>query len=479
MKKIFPVIAILVLFVSRWGFSQSIGNGGFESWTPVTWFSEPAWYNTSNPLVFYSGASPNVTASTDAHSGNFSLKLESVETNDGPYFGAAFIGEFANDTISGGMPYTERPDSVTGWVKYDIMPDDTAFMAVLFKKFGAPLGICTLAFYGSQPQFTYFSAPVTWFVPIISPDSLFAGFVSSSIDYSAVPGSVIWFDDITLTGVNSNIPNSGFEDWDDFGAEEPDEWLTSNVFNVPAGEPGITKSNNAHSGSWSAQLTTTYYLGNDTVTYMTNADYLTEEGNPVGGMALQEFPEKVTGYYKYSPSGSDTAIAGLWLFHNDSVSGSTQTLEETIIPLLAANEWTAFEIPVSYYASPVPDTLAIAFSPSNLTDNSQGVYGSTLWIDDLEITYQPFITGIQDVPGTRVSSFPNPAHSSFNIEINRLIDQPVRLILTDINGKVVLERIFSSGKPLQQISAESLKPGIYFYKVEWPGRTITGKQIIH
>ena len=48
--------------------------------------------------------------------------------------------------------------------------------------------------------------------------------------------------------LNAQVPNSGFEDWDSNG--EPVGWYTNNA---PGVFTTITKSSDAHSGSWAVE----------------------------------------------------------------------------------------------------------------------------------------------------------------------------------------------------------------------------------
>jgi hypothetical protein len=467
-------ILLLVAYALQ---AQVISNAGFEDWTYHPYFEEPDMFTTTNPFLVLADEQPNVTKTIDSHSGSYALRLETANTPDEPVFGAAFIGQVSDTSIAGGIPFTQRPDSVSGYAKYDIQVGDTAFMAVLFKKFGAPLGICSLAFVGSNNTYQYFSAPVNWFVPIISPDSLVAGFISSSFDNTPIAGSTITFDDIAFVGVGASFPNGGFEDWTEIGADEPDDWTTTNLLTTSVGGAGVTKSTDSHTGSFAAQLESVISFNGDSICLLTNGTLDGEEG-PTGGMPVFEFPKLVSGYYKYSPVGMDTALAGLWLYHYNAGTGITETLQETVIPLPPASEYTYFELPVLYYDIPVPDTINIAFAPSNYEGGYIGL-GSTLLVDDLEITYQPFITTIDEKQDPQPNLYPNPAYSQININIEGWLNQKIAVEVSDIRGKIIYrtqERATASSDI--SIDVQHLDPGIYFYAIRYNGKTLTGKFIV-
>ncbi|MCB2221448.1 MAG: T9SS type A sorting domain-containing protein [Bacteroidetes bacterium] len=457
--------------------AQSISNAGFEDWTYHSYFEEPDMFTTTNPYLVLAGEQPNVTKTSDAHSGNYALRLETTNTPDEPIFGAAFIGQVSDTSFAGGIPFTQRPDSVSGYAKYNLQIGDTAFMAVLFKKFGAPLGICSLAFVGSQNTYQYFSAPVNWFVPIVSPDSLVAGFISSSFENIPIAGSTIIFDDISFVGVGASFPNGDFEDWNEIGADEPDDWTTSNLLTASVSGAGVTKSTDSHSGSFAVQLESVISFNGDSICLLTNGA-LDEEVGPIGGMPVFEFPKMVSGYYKYSPVGLDTALAGLWLYHYDAGTGVTETLQETVIRLPPVSDYTYFELPVLYYNVPVPDTINIAFAPSNYEGTFIGL-GSTLLVDDLEITYQPFVTGTNENINQQPIVYPNPAHRQVNLNLKGWLDQELTITVTDITGQTVYyhHQASLSGNNLSMDVGE-FDPGLYFYSINCKDQTVSGKFIV-
>jgi len=464
----------IMLLISATGFAQSISNAGFENWTYYQYFEEPDNFTTTNPYLVMSGLSPNATKTTDAHSGNYALKLQSVETSEDTIFGAAFIGQIGDNSIAGGLPFTQRPDSVTGYAKYDIQFGDTAYLAVLFKKFGAPLGICSLTFIGSESTFAYFSAPVNWFIPIISPDSLVAGFTSSTIDNTPMIGSTITFDDIAFVGTGAAFPNGGFENWTELGADEPNDWTTSNLLTISPSGAGVTKSTDSHSGSFAAKLESKISFNGDSITILTNGTF-GDEG-PIGGVPLNEFPKTVSGYYKYSPVGPDTALGGLWLYHYDTQTGVTETLYEKLVKLPATSTYTYFEIPVLYYDVPIPDTINISFAPSNYDDGFIGI-GSTLWIDDLEITYQPFITGVDEKDQNPVAVYPNPAREVIHFKMDQWLKDKPEVQITDAQGNLVKWIRNDNGSEIS-VDVNDYPPGLYFYQIKHKGKISSGKFIV-
>lgn len=474
----FILTSLLVVITTFSLRSQAISNAGFENWSILNYYASPDQYTTTNPVVFLSTGQPNVTKTTDAHSGSFAIKLQSVSTQEGPVFGAAFIGNPDQMNISGGMPFSQRPDSITGWAKYDLQPGDSAYIGVLFKKFGAPLGLYTFGFSGSQNQYHFFTAPVEWFVPIISPDSIVVILLSSSFDNTPVPGSMIMFDDISFVGIGASFPNGDFENWTDLFSEEPDEWSSTNLLNLAGGQLGVSKSADSHSGSFAAKLESVQSISGDSVCVLTNGKF-TGSDAPTGGMPVSEIPDKVTGYYKYDPVGPDTALAGLWLYHYDQTSGTTQMLEEQFVKLPPAAEYTYFELPSYYFSLPFPDTVNISFGPSDYETGTYIGLGSTLLVDDLEITYKTWIAGVDDEDAGNLKVYPNPASGKAYIETEENFSGDTKVIIRNISGQTLSTPVIIDGKRSRiEIDVSNLTQGIYFCEIQNSGKAYYGKFIV-
>ncbi len=123
MKKIlFTAFLTMNLII---GFSQNIPNPGFEEWSNYGDYEDPK--NWQSPNWATSGLGVfTVTKSTDAYSGNFSVRMESKNILGGLFKvpGTVTLGEFVIDMnnqtayIKGGIPFAHRPDKLTGFYKY-------------------------------------------------------------------------------------------------------------------------------------------------------------------------------------------------------------------------------------------------------------------------------------------------------------------------------------------------------------------------
>ncbi|NOX46179.1 MAG: T9SS type A sorting domain-containing protein [Chlorobi bacterium] len=471
-------ISIVLFSTISFGlFAQSIPNSSFENWAQLTYFEEPDQFNTSNPLSYSTTNSANVTKTTDAHSGSFAARLETISTGNGILPGAVFIGQLGEETISGGIPFAERPDSVKGFAKYNVADLDTANVAVLFKKFGAPIGLCFIQFTGTQNNWEEFSAPVTWLIPVISPDTLATVIVSSTIFADPISSSTITVDDIHFIGANAPFPNGGFENWNEFSGEEADDWTSSNVFTLSTSGVSFTKTEDSFDGAFAAKLETKLTMFNDTLAVLTNGRF--GDDGSFGGLPVSNNPDKLTGYYKYIPDGLDTAFLGMTLYRYNDNTGITSVLEETFIQLPPASEYTPFEIPVFYDQYPIADTVNIVFSAGNMDENSTNTgLGSILFIDALEISYKPLPTGIADkLTKDEFKVYPNPATENLNFEFTEAFQNDVNVTILNILGKTVLRKTINASQSQSfHFDVSWFDSGIYFYRLNTSGiEEFTGK----
>lgn len=472
------LISLSLILFSLTGIAQTISNSGFENWSNVMHYEEPDQYLTSNPATYSFLNVPNVEKVTDAQSGSYAIKMETLDSDEGPVPGMAFIGMIGEESILGGLPFTERPDSVKGFVKYDVPVGDTAYVAVLFKKFGAPLGICYAQFTGSQSTYEAFSAPVEWLLPIISPDTMALALTSSSIFVEPIPGSMLIADNLSFVGASSPFPNGDFEEWNSLNSEEPEDWFTSNIFTLMAGGTSVTKTTDSHDGDYAIQIENTLTIWDDTLGLITNG-YFVGDG-PIGGMPVTQTPDVLSGYYKYMPVEEDTALAGVFLYHYNEALGYAELLEENYMYLLPTDVYLPFELQVEYTDIPLPDTINIAFAAGNTDEfGTSAELGSTLIVDDLSITFKPYSSVEEDIKNEVVKVFPNPASDQLFIKFMELPDQEINFNILDSKGQLVVERkIENHSNKILEINVSDLPSGIYFYHINNKEFTHSGKFVV-
>ncbi|MFC2111210.1 T9SS type A sorting domain-containing protein [Bacteroidota bacterium] len=475
MKAKITLLVLVIMVVSISTMAQSLLNSSFENWTSDTLYEEPDSFQTSNMFSYMLTNYGNVVKSTDKYSGTYSIKLTTIVFGNDTATGTIILGEGSQGNL-GGIPYTDRPDSIKVVVKHNILTTDTGVVAVLFTKLGNIIGMAMQAFLGVENNWTMTSIPITWLVPGINPDTMVFIASCSNLDRIKVPGSWMQIDDLELTGGVAQIPNSGFENWSPIEIEEPDDWWTINFAGVYNNTFSATKSTDAYHGTYALRLET-QYLFDDTIGYITNGRF--DDNGPNGGMSVWQNPHKLTGYYKYTPVGPDTALAAL--FSLDYTPSDTIMVDSNLIKLPAAYTYTYFEVPLLYNSWPIIDTLNIAFASSNIMDDTPyaGV-GSVLYIDSLNLIYKPLSIDENALAKNEFKIFPNPASDVINITSSLAVNGDLHISIYNSIGKLVMEKalIPLSFNDFFKLDISALKPAIYLYKIQTNDDLKNGKLIV-
>lgn len=363
--------------------AQLISNPGFEDWDEVEDVNLQA-YESSNLEATAIGAVRNAVPDSDAVSGNFALHLSTHIAGGDTAFGYIIDGDFDNQT--GGFAINQRPDSIAGYFKCDVMPGDTAFVILFFRNAGVPIGAAEVYFTGTQTSFARFVQEIDWFVPSISPDSAFFAAASSNAinEIGIQDGSSLTIDDIQLigTGITANIQNPSFENWDTSFYYRPHVWesFAGDPFGLRYGlVERISDPSEVYAGDYSIKVNSLLDDGDSLFGLVSTEDIFNNER---GGFPFDRNQDTLTFYYRYAPSGSDTAAVAIWIRHNGIWESNYTTLG-------AAVNWTYVEIPFAASGGGTVDSLSLSFSSSTAGGFASG---SSLWLDELDFK-------ICDLPG--------------------------------------------------------------------------------
>lgn len=453
MKKIIVSFILISALFSK-AIAQQIANGNFENWTINTLYEEPDSFLSTNSWLYMSTGNGNVAKTTSAYHGSYAVQLTTVQTSTDTMFGGLFIGSPGNQTIDGGIPYTGQPDSISVYVKYNIQPNDTGFFIVAFKNGGSIISMAVQTFTGVQSTYMRIAVPTNLPVSPV-PDSLVAIISSSNLDPPRFPGSTLTLDSVTMIGTTQQFPNPSFENWTPKIIEDPDNWTTINFGAMPNGPLSATKSTSAYSGIYALRLETVNTVWGQQMGYVTNG-YLGQNG-PAGGMQVFANPGKITGYYKYFPVGNDTALGGAFSYINSAL------VDSNFIFLTAQNTYTYFEISMNYTGWPYIDTLNIIFTSSNMMDSAFVGLGSVLFIDSLNILYNPVSVNSIDNSFSH-SVFPNPFSNTAIISLPNINGNAYDFAMVDMLGNVVMTRENISTNSIM-IDRNNLPSGIYNYRI--------------
>lgn len=288
----------------------------------------------------------------------------------------------------------------------------------------------------------------------------------------------------------SNLPNGNMEGWHDvtvgtvtFTQIDGPFFNTLNELAAippPIGPGPITveKTDDAHSGSWAAKLTSEDFpmiptdifipgmLGSTQLDMLNNGIKL---GKPCPGCR----PTKFYGYYKFEQVNGDSCAALLVASKWNSALNKKDTIgycrTDFKVPQSA---WTYFELPVTYNSSDSPDSLLIllvssgGFSAINL-QGGVGQVGNRMWVDDVSIDYPLGVTQVL-MPEIGIKTYPNPATDRMTVELTQAVPGGV-LDIYNMEGKLVSSQ--NAGALVNTVNVASLAPGQYHYKL-MDGKTI-------
>jgi hypothetical protein len=211
MKKIFSIGVFVCCIILN---NNAQPNPSFENWVTAFNYEVPESWQTLNFLQFTLPPNPlSVTKAVgiDVHSGNYALKLKTIQitTNPAPQIlddtmGLIFTGLINISPVyyKQGFPYTSRPDKLTFWFKYLPVGSDTGGVRVQLKKYyDSTTHIVGQGEVNINQNLTYTQlvVDITYNTDDI-PDTCSIIFASSKSIQVARVGSVLYVDDVALSG---------------------------------------------------------------------------------------------------------------------------------------------------------------------------------------------------------------------------------------------------------------------------------------
>ncbi len=260
----------------------------------------------------------------------------------------------------------------------------------------------------------------------------------------------------SLTFLNAQIPNAGFESWTN---GEPDNWLTTN--SSPDYIP-FTQSNDAHEGVSAIQGTVVSLQGFSVPIALTSAT------GDNGGFTINFRPDALHGWYKFTSVGGDVLIITTAFGKNGSAIGG-----ESFLTDVSKSSYSEFVLNTFWVTGDVPDTAYIVFQITNTTSGFPHA-GSSFIIDDLSWGTATDVSDEKQTPTefSLAQNYPNPFNPSTKIRysipnVGSGLAQTV-LKVYDILGNEVAT-IVNEEKPAGvyevEFDASQLSSGIYFYRL--------------
>lgn len=424
---------------------------GFENWTQQSSLILDNYQSTLNEQQSISGAT---SQSLDAHSGAYSVRLETM-----PYMGDTVFGYFISgrpETMSPGQQVTlNNVDSVIGYYKADIKPNDSVLFICATTFMSNPSGGGTFFLTQSQSTWKRFA----FYIGASFADSLMIGAATGNpfANFKGIPGTWIQFDDLQLkstTGVTQNILNNSFENWSTVYWDELVNWNTSNQWAIGSPSMPVVKSLDAHSGNYAIELNVMQGVNGDTLWGGATNGFF-GQGYWGGGVPFTSSPISVEFYYQFTPVGNDTAgvsmhfiqtgFSGQWAGSQIFNTTSGYTLSSTMLP------------PIT------PDSL-------NITLWAGRHPGTKLVVDDINFIYGVGMNELLNVE--KLVAYPNPVKDILNLRFELKADKNVKINLVDINGKQLSTLDFgflNSGIYNQTFNTSNFDSGMYFIEFEIDG----------
>ncbi len=275
-------------------------------------------------------------------------------------------------------------------------------------------------------------------------------------------------------GAVAQIPNPGFELWEDYVDdwtayvyEKPDGWVGA----LPKGEVrsfSLEKNNESYppgTGQFSVRIKPDNEQGVRGVIFSNDRADAMVNWLPKPSFAIDYKPAALYLYYKYLPFGGDSLVMQIYFYKlGEIIANSYYVTSDSI------SEWTALEIPLSYETEVLPDSATIYFVTGAYVQHSE----SMLYIDNLSFT--GFVNELK-APGRQsgqVLFFYHPASDIIVLEHSN--QENLILNIYSLAGALVKSETI---KPTQnQINVGGLNEGLYLLECTSKERTDIHKLII-
>jgi hypothetical protein len=472
MKKIL-VFALLSIAMFSTVLAQGVYNGDFEAWENRLYYEDPDGYVSANAQIYMMQGTPNVSKSTDAADGMYSLKLQTIKVMNDTVFGFAVYGNPGDEMdFSGGFAFTEMPDSFKAHVKYDLANNDSALVLLLFKKNGVVINMQMIPFYGTQNTWTEMAFKLNTFGQ--APDSAIIGFASSNPESDITrpnPGNWLMVDNVRFTGAGTAIPNHSFETWNSLSSMEPLGWNTMNLFFLLEGkQPNVTKATDAYEGNSALSVKTAALslFGGDLDTMGIATTGSIGDFGFAGGFPMSKKPDSLSFYYKYNNSNNlvDMALVYTAFSKYNSTLKRSETIDSAMMFLPGAFNWTRKTMAFNA-ASGIPDTSNILLLSSNIFFGTHGL-GNELLIDEMIYWYGSVGIPVIADGFQKMKVYPNPVTTDLHLDIVLQKDEELFVNVYTLNGQKLYARkyLLMKGKHTLVTDVSDLPKGNFILSVE-------------
>jgi hypothetical protein len=266
------------------------------------------------------------------------------------------------------------------------------------------------------------------------------------------------------------LPNASFETWAGSGnIEKPDNWNQLNA-SLPSSVAIFVpktchKTTPGHTGTYCAKLeTVNVSIQGPTNGVLTTGNIITSPPYGVdGGLNYPYRPDSLVGWYKSSPAATDLGTVEITLL---DASLDTVGRGKFFTPSTAVSSWTRFAVKIDYYLPGTPDK---AITLASSSDGFNAVVGSLLWVDDLELIFNPL--SIDENEEIFVPVYSNNALVYVNL-LGMELENPV-INYYSIDGKLLLTQNLTNNSLNSFYSG--FAEGIYIYSIQHGDKISSGK----
>lgn len=246
---------------------------------------------------------------------------------------------------------------------------------------------------------------------------------------------VLFVAGVIAAAAQQQIPNGDFEQWTAYPGsgsykdyDEPSSgWTSGNgVIHVAAGANAVLeKTTDRVSGDYAAKCITQRIFGQIASGSLYTGKFQLNLGNPAlsakRGIPFTDRPTAFVGSFKYLPQGSDSATIYAILSRWDGAK-RVRIAEARSYQYQPTTEWTPFNLAFVYESSDQPDTISVVFASSAGGEFFRGDVGSTLYVDNVSLTYDP--TSVdqmqEDVPSVVWNSATSTLYADPSIAIDHI-----------------------------------------------------------
>lgn len=221
-----------------------------------------------------------------------------------------------------------------------------------------------------------------------------------------------------------SVPNGDFENWTSSTYNLPDNYpYTSNVYSEEDAF-NLLRTTDAHHGGSAVKLVTNF----NGFGYFLNCDPKNGDVSSwAGGMAYNQKPTGIRGYYKYNVNAGDVGVI-IATFRKAGVDIGTYYCKVGGVK----NDYTLFNFTFSPALTETPDAVIFGAVSSDFTASNDGLMGSTLYLDSVSFT------GVNSQPALMNGDFETwtqgqtpyalvgwPGRENQAVGVSRTIDVPI------------------------------------------------------